>query len=161
MNSYSEISHNRDYNASMLSAKVSCDNMSMLSSVYTQNQNRLFADKINVHDCEMHHGYQRDIETIKNNESDLLKGFSINKKSCIYKRPNYGTGDWSSQFQHSDLFANQLNSGKLFDFQSKAKGTNEPILCDYSKVILEEECSKGPYATYTRTFTSDYYDCVI
>ena len=81
MNSYSEISHNRDYNASMLSAIVSCDNMSMLSSAYTQNQNRLFADKINVHDCEMHDGYQRDIETIKNNESDLLKGFSINKKT--------------------------------------------------------------------------------
>lgn len=161
MNSYSELSHDKIYNANELSAKVSCHNMSVLSNGYSQRQNRLFADKINVKDCEMYHDYNKDVDMIKNNESDLLQGFSINKKSCIYKRPNYGMGDWGGQFQHSDLFAHQLNSYKLFDYQSKAKSNKEPIECDYSKIMLEEECDQGPYATYTRTFTSDYYNCVI
>ena len=161
MNSYIEIPYNKTYNASDMSAKVSCHNMSVLSSKYTQNQNRLFEDKINLKDCEMHHDYLMNVEDIKNNETNLLQGYSINKKSCIYKRPNYGLGEWSDQFKHSKTFLDEYNSQNLFDYQSKAKSTNNPLVCDYSKILLPEECDKGPYFTYSKTFTSDYYNCVV
>ena len=161
MNNYVEVTYNNDYNPKDLSAKASCYNMSVLSSKYMQYQNRLFEDKINLNDCRMHNSFYDNIENIKNDESDMMKGFSINKKSCIYKRPNYGEGDWVNQYQYSDLLADQYNSYKLFNFQSKAKTSKEPsVSCDYSKVFLTDECDKGPYFTYTNTFTSDYYNCV-
>ena len=162
MNNYIEVPFNKDYNAKDLSAKASCYSMSLLSSQYTQKQNRIFQDKINVNDCKAHHLYNQNIETIKDNESSMLRGYSINKKNCIYKRPNYNQGEWVNQFQYSDLLVDQFNSHKLFDFQSKAKTTKDPVTsCDYKNIILPEQCDKGPYFTYTNTFTSDYYNCVI
>lgn len=160
MYEYSEISHDKNYDAKKLSADISCHNMSALSMRYTQNQNRVFTDAINVEHCQMHNKWNENIDDIKGNESKLWQGYSINKKSCIYKRPEYNMGDWSNQFQYSDLFANQFNSYKLFDYQTKAKGTKEPITCDYSKVLIKEECDKGPYFLYTQTFTSDHYNCL-
>jgi hypothetical protein len=61
------------------------------------------------------------IDEIKTNESELLKGFSINKKSCIYKRPEYNNGVWKDQYYTSDTFKNNMNSYKLFDYQTKNK----------------------------------------
>jgi hypothetical protein len=121
MNNYTTIEYNKDYNMKELSAKVSCNNMSALSSKYIYNQNRTFSDKIDMELCEAHHNYGDNIEDIKNNESELLKGFSINKKSCIYKRPIYDQGEWEFQYGVSDIYKDQMNSYKLFDYQSKAK----------------------------------------
>jgi hypothetical protein len=160
MYEYSEISYEKDYDAKRLSANISCHSMSALSSQYTQNQNRVFSDNIDIERCQMHNAWNENVDSIKDNESRLLKGFSINKKSCIFKRPKYNSGDWSDQFQYSDLFANNFNSYKLFDYQTKAKGTKEPIICDYSRVKIKEECDKGPYFLYTNTFSSDHYNCL-
>jgi hypothetical protein len=74
-----------------------------------------------------HNNYHRDIDALKGSESELLSGFSINKKSCIYKRPEYNDGAWKAQYQSSDTFTNTIATGnaadkyKLFDYQTKNK----------------------------------------
>jgi DNA-binding response OmpR family regulator len=118
---YYEIDYETNYNPKLLSAKISCNNMSSLSSDYTTQQNNLFTDKINLDICNYQNNYNENIEEIKMNESELLKGFSINKKSCIYKRPEYNNGVWKEQYHTSDTFINNLNSYKLFDYQTKNK----------------------------------------
>lgn len=118
---YYELDYVSDYNPKLLSAKESCKNMSALSSTYTKQQNDLFVDKINVDICNYHNNYNLNVEEIKTNESELLKGFSINKKSCIYKRPEYDNGIWKDQYNSSDTFKNDINSYKLYDYQTKNK----------------------------------------
>ncbi len=118
---YYELDFESDYNPKLLSAKESCKNMSALSSTYTKQQNDLFVDKINMDICNYHNNYNLNVEEIKTNESELLKGFSINKKSCIYKRPEYNNGLWKDQYNSSDTFKNDINSYKLYDYQTKNK----------------------------------------
>ena len=118
---YYEIDYETNYNPKLLSAKISCNNMSSLSSDYTIQQNNLFVDRINMDICNYQNNYNNNIEEIKTNESELLKGFSINKKSCIYKRPEYNNGIWKEQYHTSDTFKNNVNSYKLFDYQTKNK----------------------------------------
>jgi hypothetical protein len=121
MMDYYEIDYDKNYNPKLLSAKVACKNMSALSSVYTMQQNNLFADRINMDIFNYHNNFNRDAYDIKGDESELLQGFSINKKSCIYKRPEYNEGTWNSQYQSSDTFKNNINTYKLFDYQTKSK----------------------------------------
>ena len=118
---YYEIDYETNYNPKLLSAKISCNNMSSLSSDYTTQQNNLFIDRINMDICNYQNSYNENIDEIKTNESELLKGFSINKKSCIYKRPEYNNGNWEEQYHTSDTFKNYVNSYKLFDYQTKNK----------------------------------------
>jgi len=118
---YYELDYESDYNPKLLSAKVSCENMSLLSKTYTKQQNDLFVDKINMDICNYQNNYNLNVEEIKTNESELLKGFSINKKSCIYKRPEYDNGIWKYQYNSSDTFKNDINSYKLYDYQTKNK----------------------------------------
>ena len=72
-----------------------------------------------------HNNFHRDIDTLKASEYELLSGFSINKKSCIYKRPEYNDGTWKEQYQSSDTFKNNIENEKdkykLFDYQTKNK----------------------------------------
>lgn len=121
MMNYYEIDYDKNYDPKLLSAKVACKNMSALSSVYTMQQNNLFADRINIDIFNYHNNFNRDAYDIKGDESELLQGFSINKKSCIYKRPEYNEGTWNSQYQSSDTFKNNINTYKLFDYQTKNK----------------------------------------
>jgi hypothetical protein len=167
MNNYTAIEHNKDYNMKELSAKVSCNNMSVLSSKYTLSQNRIFTDKINMEICEFHNNYGDNIDDIKNNESELLKGFSIHKKSCIYKRPLYDKGEWESQYGISDIYKDQMNSYRLFDYQSKSKTirntsdiTTNCDNSDFSNFKSLGECEKVPKYTFVRTFTNNYDSCV-
>ncbi len=118
---YYEIDYVADYNPKTMSAKISCDNMSSLSCTYTSQQNYLFADKINMDICNYHNNYNKDVDEIKAGESELLKGFSINKKSCIYKRPEYNNGDWKNQYQLSNTFKKDVNTINLFDYQTKSR----------------------------------------
>ena len=118
---YYEIDYETNYNPKLLSAKISCNNMSSLSMDYTTQQNNLFIDRINMDICNYQNNYNNNIDEIKTNESELLKGFSINKKSCIYKRPEYNNGIWKEQYHTSDTFKNNVNSYKLFDYQTKNK----------------------------------------
>jgi hypothetical protein len=118
---YYEIDYDKNYDAKLLSAKAACKNMSALSSVYTMQQNTLFADRINMDIFNYHNNFNRDAYDIKGDESELLQGFSINKKSCIYKRPEFNNGTWEDQYQSSDTFKNNINTYKLFDYQTKSK----------------------------------------
>jgi hypothetical protein len=129
MKEYYELDYDANYDPKLLSAKVSCNNMSSLSSVYTLQQNNLFADRINIDICNYHNSFHENIDELKRRESELLNGFSINKKSCIYKRPEYNDGIWKEQYQSSDTFKNNIKSYKLFDYQTKNK----------TKVIKEEQ----------------------
>ena len=59
-------------------------------------------------------------------------------------------------------FKNQLNSFELFNYQSKAKTTKKftqecPQSYNFKSL---GECEKGPFATYVKTFTSDYDNCI-
>lgn len=125
MMEYAELDYDKNYNPKLLSANISCKNMSSLSSAYTTQQNNLFADRINMDIFNYHNNFDRDIDALKQNESELLNGFSINKKSCIYKRPEYNDGAWKEQYQSSDTFNNNIENNKekykLFDYQTKNK----------------------------------------
>ena len=125
MKEYAELDYDTNYNPKVLSANISCKSMSSLSSAYTTQQNNLFADRINMDLFNYHNNFHRDIDALKESEYELLSGFSINKKSCIYKRPEYNDGAWKEQYQSSDTFKNNIevekNKYKLFDYQTKNK----------------------------------------
>ena len=100
--------------------------MSSLSSAYTLQQNNLFADRINMDIFNYHNNYHRDIDALKESEYELLSGFSINKRSCLFKRPEYNDGAWKQQYQATlPILQNTLESEKdkykLFDYQTKNK----------------------------------------
>ena len=118
---YYEIDYDKNYDAKLLSAKAACKNMSALSSVYTMQQNTLFAERINMDLFNYHNDFHKNVDKLKTSESELLNGFSINKKSCIYKRPEFNNGTWEDQYQSSDTFKNNINTYKLFDYQTKSK----------------------------------------
>ena len=115
-NYYSEINNTNkltEYNLKDLSSKISCENMSLLSKNYTDNQRTLFDANINMELCNRHHYYNDNIADIKGKENSLLSGMSIGKKSCIYKKPIYNKGDWEFQYGISDNFKNQLNRSRF------------------------------------------------
>lgn len=120
---YYELESESNYNPKLLSANISCKSMSSLSSAYTAQQNSQFADRINMDIFNWHNNYNRDVDSLKANESELLNGFSIHKKSCIYKRPEYNDGIWKEQYQSSATFNNDISmfKYKLFDYQTKNK----------------------------------------
>ena len=125
MKEYAELDYDTNYNPKVLSANISCKSMSSLSCAYTTQQNNLFADRINMDIFNYHNNFHRDIDALKESEYELLSGFSINKKSCIYKRPEYNDGTWKEQYQSSDTFKNNIETEKdrykLFDYQTKNK----------------------------------------
>jgi hypothetical protein len=139
--------------------------MSLLSKGYTEYQNRNFVDKIQMERCIFNNNYHNDIYNIKTNESELNKGFTVNKKSCIYKRPVFDEGGWVNQYDISNTYKNGMNSGNLFNYQSKAKtnvNSNYNDQCngngdDFSYL---GECKKGPFALYTQSFANSYDNCI-
>ena len=92
-----------------------------MSNYQPSHQNNIFTDKIDMDLCESHNNFDKNIGEFKAKESNLLNGFSINKKSCIYKRPEYNDGPWKEQYQSSDTFKNSIDSYKLFDYQTRNK----------------------------------------
>jgi hypothetical protein len=161
MNNYHFIEFNTDYNMKELSAKKSCENMSFLSKSDFDYQNKKFINIFQMGNCYSQQNYENDLYNIKTNESGLLKGININKKSCIYKRPAYNEGDWTKQYDISNMNKNTIDDRFLFDYQSKAKTNSEYKNCgnlvDFS---LLGECNKPPFFTYTRTFTNNFDNCV-
>ena len=140
--SHELLEYNTEYNPALLSAKISCKSMSSLSRDYTIRQNNLFADRINMDTFNFHNNFHRDIDALKESESELLSGFSINKKSCIYKRPEYNDGTWKYHYQSSDTLkntiANTKDKYKLFDYQTKNKTRKDPVvICPYTYMDVD------------------------
>ena len=165
MRDYFMLDYEEDYNMKDISSKLSCENMSLLSKGYTEYRNRNFVDKIQMERCIFNNNYHNDIYNIKTNESELNKGFTVNKKSCIYKRPVFDEGEWVNQYDISNTYKNGMNSGNLFNYQSKAKTNINSNYNDQCKGNGEDfsylgECKKGPIATYTQTFTNSYDNCI-
>ena len=109
--------------------------------------------------CEFNNNYHNDIYNIKTNESELNKGFSVNKKSCLYKRPLYNEGDWVNQYDLSNTYKNSMLSGGLFNYQSKSKTNSIYKTCNDNSSLLGE-CKKGPFNIFTQNFTNSYDNCV-
>lgn len=165
MRNYYMLDFEEDYNMKNISSKLSCDNMSLLSKGYTEYQNRNFVDKIQMERCIFNNNYHNDIYNIKTNESELNKGFTVNKKSCIYKRPVFDDGDWVNQYDISNTYKNGMNSGNLFNYQSKAKTNVNSNYNDQCNGNNDEfsylgECKKGPFALYTHTFANSHDNCI-
>lgn len=161
MNNYHFIDFNPDYNMKELSAKKSCENMSLLSKSDIYYQNKMFVNTINMDNYYANNNYENDIYNIKTNESDLMKGVNINKKSCIYKREAYDDGEWTKQYDLSNMYKNTIDGRFLFDYQSKAKTNSEYKKCDDSANFSHlGECKTPPFSTYTRTFTNNFDNCV-
>ena len=154
MHNYTLIDFEPNYDPKLLSSKMSCYSMGLLSENEMMRNNEIFMNKFDIENCRKHNDLNQNIDEIKRNENDLLKGVSINKKSCIFKRPNYGLGSWDEQFNHN------TNIHQLFNYQSKAKSNDLPK-CHYEMPNNFDTCDKEPYFTYTKTFTNDYYNCVI
>lgn len=157
-----EIEHKKDYNPSKLSAEISCQNMSILSKQDMERQNDVFWNNFN---CDtIFHPQQSYIDAVRHNEHGLLHGFIINKKSCIYKKPNYSNGNWQT------MFSSKLEDRPdLFEYQTKAK-SNDNSSCDYSTLSTLQlpnnfyddiSCQDGKHFVYTRTFDNNYYSCLI
>jgi len=82
------------------SSKISCDNMRTLAMEETRknfNMMKHILGKPTV--SYVIPGPCEEAEDIVHKELDLLKGFKIDKYSCIYKRPNYNEGPWVNQFR--------------------------------------------------------------
>ena len=109
MNNYYELDYEKNYNSKELSAKVSCNNMRLVSKKYTDNQKNIFDNNLNYELCKN----EDNIYDIKGMENDILSGVSISKKTCIYKRPEYNNGEWEYQYGISNTFKDQLNSLKI------------------------------------------------
>ena len=164
MDNYYLLEHDENYNMKDLSSLESCKNMYNLSKSYTDNQNKTFKEKIQMERCEFNCDYDNSIFDIKTKESALNKGFFVDKKTCIFKRPVYDEGEWVNQYNVSDIYTHGIQSGMLFNHQSKAKtnsNSNKSIIdlsnCDSS---LLGACDKGPFSTYAQKFTNSYDNCV-
>jgi len=53
-----------------------------------------------------------------NSEHKIIKGYVIDKKNCVFKRPEYNSGDWEKQF--NTLL---LDKNNIFNIQTKNKST--------------------------------------
>ena len=99
------------YNPKKLSSDISCTTMSYLSYNEAKKQAEIM-DKV-----FRSNEYDSYIDGFRDKESSLIKGSLIDKKNCIYKRPEYNMGDWSDQFT-SFKYADERN---LFNNNTKAK----------------------------------------
>lgn len=83
-----------------LSSKVSCDNMRILAMEERDrnfNMMRHMLSKPTV--SHVVPGPCEEAEDIVQKELMLMKGFKVDKYSCIYKRPEYNQGPWVNQFR--------------------------------------------------------------
>ena len=50
-------------------------------------------------------------------EHRILKGYTMDKKNCVYKRTEYNSGEWEKQFQKN----NNIDPREIFNLQTKQK----------------------------------------
>ena len=104
------------YNPKQLSADISCTTMSYLSYNEAKNQGKIM-DKI-----FRSNEYDSYTDGFRDKETTLIKGSMIDKKNCIYKRPEYNMGDRGDQFM-SFGYADERS---LFNNNTKAKTITKP-----------------------------------
>ncbi len=92
-----------DYSLWNTSSKISCDNMVCLAKKEGDENFNIFTKQFSL-TCN-----NLKTEEDNDNENELLRGQSIHKKSCFYKRDIYNNGDWNNQFQ-DNLFINGFNT---------------------------------------------------
>lgn len=119
-------------------SKLSCEHMKKLAINEFNLNNNFF----NTNTC--HPSWNRFVEdTDRELEYNMLTGFSITKKSCVNKRPEYNSGCWDKQFgvynPSTGLIGCSIN--QKFDENSKAKMNDikqciEPIKLNDDKGAL-------------------------
>lgn len=78
----------------------------------------------------------------KDLEHNVIKGFSINKKSCINKQPDYNSGSWDKQFGIYNPFTNTFGCSlkEVFDENSRARMNDKKPCID--KINLSNDKKK-------------------
>ena len=118
-------------------SKLSCDHMNNLAineMIYNRNINKINIDPPN---------WDKNIkDPNKELEHKIIKGYSITKKSCINKRPEYNSGSWDKQFGIYNPITNSFGNTfkEVFDENSRAKlNETEPII---DKSIISNDKNK-------------------
>lgn len=129
------------YNPKQLSSDISCKTMSYLSQDEAIKNSQII-DK--VLRTNMYDSY---VDGFRDKESDLIKGSFIDKKNCIYKRPEYNMGDWGDQFMSFDYDRN------IFNNNTKAKTISKQT----SQFCKDKMLQNDNYIlTSTNIFTNEY-----
>jgi hypothetical protein len=101
-----------------MASKLSCDHMKSLA-IDELNYNKHIFD---TNTCDP--AWNRNIEERDRNlEYNILSGFSINKKSCMYKKPDFNNGCWDKQFGIYNPLTGTVgcSMNEIFDENSKKK----------------------------------------
>jgi len=128
------------YDPKDLSSRISCNNMSYLSYNEAKKNGEIMD---NIFRCNMVDSYA---DGFRDQESSLIKGSLIGKKSCIYKRPEYNMGDWENQFMSFD------KNNNLFNNNTKAKTiTKLNHLCK-DQMLNNDNYNLGTTNVFTNQF---------
>ena len=130
-------------------SKLSCEHMNNLAI------NELYCNKTILDTNTNHPSCHRFIEDPDRPlEFDMLTGFSISKKSCVYKRPEYIDGHWNNQFAIYNPYTNKIGCSitETFNENSKAKTNNNNNKCT-NNVVLSNDKNK-----LTTSFNDGYHD---
>lgn len=129
------------YNPKKLSAEISCTTMNYLSYNEAKKQSEV-NDKI-----FRSNEYDSYTDGFRDKETTLIKGSMIDKKNCIYKRPEYNMGDWGDQF----TTFNYADDRSLFNNNTKAKIISKKPLCK-DELLQNDNYNLGT----TNGFTNEY-----
>jgi hypothetical protein len=130
------------YNPKQLSADISCTTMSYLSYNESKRQAEIM-DKIfrsNFKDSYT--------DGFRDQETNLIKGSFIDKKNCIYKRPEYSMGEWGDQFMSFD------NTRNIFNNSTKAKTiTKAPSKLCKDQLLQNDNYDLGTANVFTNQYS--------
>jgi hypothetical protein len=103
-----------------LSSKISCDNMRALATYESKRNFYAMRNVLSMPTVSYVIPPSAPSDNIFDTEHKLLRGFKIDKNTCIYKRPEYDTGSWVNQFRK--ILPAELEN--KFDIRTKAKFQN-------------------------------------
>jgi hypothetical protein len=133
------------YNPGKLSADISCTTMSYLSYNEAKKQGEIMNKIFRSNEYDSYTDGFRDKET------SLIKGSMIDKKNCIYKRPEYNMGDWGDQFSS---FGSFMDERKLFNNNTKAKTiTKAPSNLCKDELLQNDVYNLGTNNVFTNQFS--------
>ena len=93
------------------SARISCEHMSALAQKERDFNHFNFVTRMTNTESTVPVSYE-----LSGAEHRILKGYIIDKKNCVYKRPQYNSGEWEKQFESPIL-----SDREIFNIQSKKK----------------------------------------
>jgi hypothetical protein len=130
-----------------MASKLSCDHMKELA-INELNYNKHIFDN---NTCDP--AWNRKVEDRDRNlEYNILSGFSITKKSCVYKKPDFNNGCWDKQFGIYNPLTGSFgcSMNEVFDENSKKKSNN-------TKPCIEQVVLSNDNKNLTTYFKDEFY----